>query len=186
MVSASDRKTGLTLFLNLGVSLISTPYYHSFSEPNVYLAQLQMELYHKRKPAKIRNQYLRFRWNISFGIEVLRVKNVCENFSFQGCLLRTASVRKFRIPDYVDTWTSETMISYNASHYVRVKLQKQEILRTLYLTRHHATWAGQVTGLTTCDMIEAKIMKYNTPSCMLVAKLVKFGQSLLNRTENSS
>ena len=28
-------------------------------------------------------------------------------------------------------------------------------------------------------------MKYNTPLCMLVAKLAKFGKSLLNRTENS-
>ena len=55
---------------------------------------------------------------------------------------------------------------------------KQEILRTPYLTRHRT---GQVERLMACDQIEAKIMKYHTPSGggMSAVNLAKFNRKIL-------
>ena len=48
------------------------------------------------------------------------------------------------------------------------------------------TASGQVKRLMACDTIKAKIMKYDTLSCMSVANLAKLLQRLSKRTENSS
>ena len=77
--------------------------------------------------------------------------------------------------DHEDIISDETQITL-----------KEEMIRTIYLTRHHVTSAGQVKRLPACHMIKAKIMKYNPLSCLLVAKFAKFVQGLLNRSENSS
>ena len=59
----------------------------------------------------------------------------------------------------------------------RAKFQQQEILRTPYLTRHRT---GQVERLMACDQIEAKIMKYHTPSGggMSAVNLAKFNRKI--------
>ena len=60
--------------------------------------------------------------------------------------------------------------------FMDILLSEQEILQTLYLTRH---CTGQVERLMACDQIEAKIMKYHTLSGMSAVNLAKFNRKIL-------